>query len=172
MWITKRFILLQSLHINPVITALSVLPISAALLDGCSHSTRHVLTCFLCRSTVVDSATSHDCIYSEKECRTCTLFYLEISWSLFIADSAERQRAPSDASFSAVRCSSGPWPVLSPFSLHLLLSWCWYLLHSCYQTPIKGWAEHLRKWSNDQPAKSFVSKFWTVISNLISLFMY
>lgn len=30
MWITKRFILLQSLHMNPVITALSVLPISAA----------------------------------------------------------------------------------------------------------------------------------------------
>ena len=86
---------------NPVITALSVLPISAAFLrrlfPRCSHDSSspsdaaRLLTARLLAIVV-----------AARESRTYTLFYLEITWSLFIADSVERQRAPSDAFISAV----------------------------------------------------------------------
>jgi len=75
---------------NPVITALSVLPISAASLDDCSHGARAFSLAFDA-ARPVDSATPRDRSCSESECRTYTLFYLKIPWSLFIADSAERQ---------------------------------------------------------------------------------
>lgn len=73
-WITKRFILLQSLHMNPVITALSVLPISVrpvARTVATPWLSAHVLARTTplprCRSTAVDSATPRDRSYSERK---------------------------------------------------------------------------------------------------------
>lgn len=76
-------------------------------LDGCSPSARTVasLASRAARLSLTARLLAFVLTARGAVSHVYTLFYLEISWSLFIADSAERQRAPSDASSSAVRAA-------------------------------------------------------------------